>query len=197
MCRMQDSRRPLYERTRLFKAYCPSVMPGFLQTPQYAHALLSAITAFRGTPDDVDEAVAARVKRNRIVDSGNHRFVLLVEETVLRYQVGGVGVLEAQLGYLLEAASLPAVSLGVIPFSAVAGQEQRPLRPVQAAQGTEGRVGAGAAAREREHARQAPPRRREQDARPAAGHRRPPGLLHRPDPHPPRQEGPGPRRSGS
>ena len=45
--------RPLYERTRLFKAYCPSVVPGLLQTPGYATALLSAITAFRGTPDDV------------------------------------------------------------------------------------------------------------------------------------------------
>jgi len=51
--RAQESRRPLYERTRLFKAYCSAVVPGFLQTPGYARALLSAIGAFRDTPDDV------------------------------------------------------------------------------------------------------------------------------------------------
>jgi transcriptional regulator with XRE-family HTH domain len=127
MRRMQDSRRPLYERTRLFKAYCPSVVPGWLQTPPYARALLSAITAFRGTPDDVDEAVSARVKRNRIVASGNHRFALLVEETVLRYRIGGADVMASQLGYLLEAAALPSVSLGVIPFTA----PDRPAWPLE------------------------------------------------------------------
>jgi transcriptional regulator with XRE-family HTH domain len=47
--RAQESRHPLYERTRLFKAYCSAVVPGFLQTPGYAQARLSAITAFRDT----------------------------------------------------------------------------------------------------------------------------------------------------
>ena len=116
--RAQEVRQPLYERTRLFNAYCSAVIPGFLQTPAYADALLSAITAFRGTPDDVDEAVAARMGRNRILHSGNHRFALLIEESVLRYRIGGAEVMAAQLGYLLETMELPSVSLGVIPFSA-------------------------------------------------------------------------------
>ena len=84
----QEARVPLYERTRVFKAYCPSVIPGWLQTPAYATALLSAISAFHGTPDDTEEAVAARVSRNRVVRDGNHRFALLVEETALRYRIG-------------------------------------------------------------------------------------------------------------
>src|SRR5437762_2541486 len=60
--RTQEARRPLYERTRLFKAYCSTVVPGMLQTPEYATALLSAITAFQGTPDDVEQAVQARMR---------------------------------------------------------------------------------------------------------------------------------------
>jgi transcriptional regulator with XRE-family HTH domain len=127
MRRMQDSRRPLYERTRLFKAYCPSVVPGWLQTPEYATALLSSITEFRGSPDDVTEAVTARMHRNRIVDSGTHRFALLLEETVLRYRIGGADVMAAQLGRLAEAAALPTVALGVIPFTA----EERPAWPLE------------------------------------------------------------------
>jgi hypothetical protein len=98
-----------------------------LQTPAYADALLSAITAFRGTPDDVEEAVAARTGRNRILHSGNHRFVLMVEEAVLKYRIGGAGVMAAQLGHLLEAMELPSVSLGVIPFAACG----RPMWPVE------------------------------------------------------------------
>jgi transcriptional regulator with XRE-family HTH domain len=127
MRRMQETRRPLYEQTSLFKAYLPSVMPGWLQTPAYARALLSAITEFRGTPDDVDEAVAARMKRNWIVGSGNHRFALVLEETVLRYRIGGAEVMAGQLGYLLEAAAMPSVSLGVIPSAA----PERPAWPVE------------------------------------------------------------------
>jgi transcriptional regulator with XRE-family HTH domain len=127
MRRRQESARPLYERTRLFKAYCPSVVPGWLQTPQYAAALLSSITEFRGTPDDVADAVAVRMKRNRILDSGNHRFALLLEETVLRYRVGGSEVLAAQLARLAKAAALPSVVLGVIPFSA----PERPAWPLE------------------------------------------------------------------
>jgi hypothetical protein len=118
MRRVQEAHVPLFERTRLFKAYCSTVVPGFLQTPAYAGVLLSLISAFHGTPDDVEDAVAARMSRNRIVRSGNHRFAAIVEEAVLRQQVGSGDVQAAQLAYLAEAAELPTVSLGVIPFSA-------------------------------------------------------------------------------
>lgn len=116
--RTQEARRPLYERTRLFKAYCSTVVPGFLQTPAYASALLSAITDFQGTPDDVEEAVRVRMTRNRILHSRDHRFAVLIEESVLRYQLGGAETMAAQLGHLLGAVALPSISLGVIPFSA-------------------------------------------------------------------------------
>jgi hypothetical protein len=56
------------------RAYCPAVVPGFLQTAGYAAALPSAIAVFRGIPADVEEAVAARVSRNQMLRSGNHRF---------------------------------------------------------------------------------------------------------------------------
>jgi transcriptional regulator with XRE-family HTH domain len=126
MRREQERRIPLYERTKVFKSYVGTVVPGFLQTPAYATALLSSISVFHGTPDDVDDAVEARMSRNRIVRSGNHRFFAIVEEGVLRQQVGSTEVMSGQLGYLLEAMALPLVSLGVIPFSAT-GREVWPL----------------------------------------------------------------------
>jgi transcriptional regulator with XRE-family HTH domain len=116
--REQVARRSLYERTRTFKIYVSTVMPGFLQTPGYAKALMSAITAFQGTPDDVDEAVRARMERNRLLRGQDHRFTMLIEESVLRYRIGDAEVMAAQLGHVLNVIPLPSVRLGVIPFSA-------------------------------------------------------------------------------
>lgn len=118
MRRAQLAVGPLFERTSTFKAYCSTVIPGFLQTPAYAKVLMSAFSAFQRTPDDVEAAVHARMGRNRILHAAGHQFMLLIEESVLRYQLGDPEVMAAQLGHLLCAMALPSVSLGVIPFSA-------------------------------------------------------------------------------
>jgi transcriptional regulator with XRE-family HTH domain len=128
MRRVHESTIPTYERTRQFRVYASNVIPGMLQTPAYATEILSAITEFQGTPDDVPEAVAARTTRSQAIRRGDHRFALLIEESVLRYFVGGEHVMSAQLGYLLEAMALPSVALGVIPFRAT----RRPMWPLEA-----------------------------------------------------------------
>lgn len=121
--RLQETRGTLYERTREFKVYMSTVMPGFVQTPGYAKALMSVITEFQGTPDDVEQAVRARMARNRILNSTSRRFTMLLEESVLRYRLGETDVMTAQLGHLLSVTALPTIKLGVIPFTA----EARPM----------------------------------------------------------------------
>ncbi|WP_030181621.1 helix-turn-helix domain-containing protein [Streptomyces violaceorubidus] len=113
--RLQESRIPLYERTRQFRVYSSTVIPGFLQTYEYAVALLGSIARVHGTPDDVDEAAVARVERSHIIRKGNHRFGILLEESVLRHVVGDAATMAGQLGYLLSVMALPAVSVGVVP----------------------------------------------------------------------------------
>jgi hypothetical protein len=116
MRRTQEAIVPLYERTRHMRVYCSAVIPGLLQTPPYATGLLEAITEFRSIPNDVPEAVAARVARSHVIREGNHRFALLVEEGVLHHQLADDDGMAGQLGYLLAVMSLPNVSLGVVPF---------------------------------------------------------------------------------
>lgn len=125
---LQEARGSLYERTRQFKVYMSTVIPGFLQTPGYARALMSTITEFQGTPDDVELAVAARMKRNRVVGSEGHRFTMLLEESVLRYRIGGSDVMSAELGHLLSCTALPDVRIGIIPFAA----DARPMWTLEA-----------------------------------------------------------------
>ncbi|MFE1024955.1 helix-turn-helix domain-containing protein [Streptomyces sp. NPDC058818] len=115
---LQESGVSLYERTRTFRVYTSDVIPGFLQTPGYATALLTSIASFRGTPNDVRQAVIARMRRNGVVREGNHRLALVIEESVLRHRICDVDTMAGQLGQLLSSMSLPSVSLGIIPLSA-------------------------------------------------------------------------------
>ena len=89
---------------------------------------MTAITNFRDTPDDVEDAVRARMSRNRILNSTSRRFAILLEESVLRYGIGDSEVMAAQLGHLLTVISMPNVRFGVIPFTAL----QRPMWTLEA-----------------------------------------------------------------
>ncbi|MEU4210230.1 helix-turn-helix transcriptional regulator [Streptomyces sp. NPDC026206] len=115
--RLQESYVSLFQETRLFRVYASHLVPGLLQTEGYATALLSSITKFRHIPDDVEDAVKARLARSRVLQQGDHRFALVIEESVLRYQIGDAATMAGQLGHLLSVGSLPSVSLGVIPFA--------------------------------------------------------------------------------
>ncbi|MFE7127980.1 helix-turn-helix domain-containing protein [Streptomyces sp. NPDC057617] len=115
---LQDSWVQFFHDTSLFRVYSSTMIPGLLQTEGYAAALLSTIADFREIPtNDGAEAAAARVARSRVIHEPGHRFVLLVEEGALRYQLGDQDAMAAQLGYLLTAGALPSVSLGVIPMA--------------------------------------------------------------------------------
>ncbi|AVH59717.1 MULTISPECIES: helix-turn-helix domain-containing protein [Streptomyces] len=113
--RLQGSYVQLYRSTDLFRIYSPTLVPGLLQTEGYARALLSANARLLDLPDDAEEAAAARLERSQIIHEPGRRFVMLIEEGVLRYQLGDGDAMAAQLGYLLTAGALPSVSLGIIP----------------------------------------------------------------------------------
>ncbi|RPK63583.1 hypothetical protein EES43_11245 [Streptomyces sp. ADI96-02] len=115
---MQESTESLYQRTRVFRVYVSDVIPGFLQTPGYATALLSSIAEFRGTPDDVTDAVEVRMRRNAVLTNGAHRFSFVLEESVLRHRLCTVETMAAQLGHLLGVMNLQNVAVGIVPFSA-------------------------------------------------------------------------------
>ncbi|MGK4583906.1 helix-turn-helix domain-containing protein [Kitasatospora sp. HPMI-4] len=119
--RAQEAVLPLFERTHRFRTYQSWVIPGLLQTAGYTRAVLDTIVALRSVPNDVDAAVAVRMERQRILTSGNHRFAMLIEEWVLRTLIGSSDVMAGQLGHLIAVASLPSVSLGIVPLGVPRG----------------------------------------------------------------------------
>lgn len=114
---LQNSYLPLFKSTKLFRVYSATLIPGLLQTEGYATGLLSSITEFRDIPNDVAEAVAARLTRSQILHEPGRRFLLLIEEAALRHQVSDSEAMAAQLGYLLTAGAISSVALGIIPMS--------------------------------------------------------------------------------
>ncbi|MFG3296395.1 helix-turn-helix domain-containing protein [Streptomyces sp. NPDC048179] len=119
--RVQQSVAPLFERTRRFRVYQSWVIPGLLQSAAYTHAVLNTVARLRDVPDDIDDAMAVRMDRQRILHSRNHRFAMLVEEWVLRTVIGDNDTMAGALGHLISVASLPSVSLGIIPLGTPRG----------------------------------------------------------------------------
>ncbi|EFL02071.1 MULTISPECIES: helix-turn-helix domain-containing protein [Streptomyces] len=116
--RLQESYVSLFRATSLFRVYTTFLVPGLLQTQGYAEALLSTNARLLGVPDDGEEAAAARLERSQIMyQPGRRRFVFLLEEAALRYQIGDGDAMAAQLGHLLSVGALPAVSLGIVPMA--------------------------------------------------------------------------------
>ena len=105
-----------YKQTNVFRIYEHNVIPGLFQTAEYSAAMLSFWIKFLGTANDVEEAVAIRMERQRVLYTGGKRFVALIEEQALRTWFGTAETQAGQLGRLLEVMSQPNVSLGVIPL---------------------------------------------------------------------------------
>lgn len=125
--RLQESRIPLYERTRRFRIYEPGIVPGLLQTRHYVAAVLSKVAAFRTTPAaDLEQAIAARVARQKVLREGEHTFAFVLEESALWARLAGGGAMREQVAHLLEVMAWPRISLGIIPAAA-----ERSLWPVE------------------------------------------------------------------
>lgn len=118
---VQESVAPLFERTRRFRAYQSWVVPGLLQTAAYTRAVLATVATLRDVPGDLDAAVAVRMDRQRVLHAGDHRFAMLMEEWVLRTVIGDREIMAEQLGRLVALATLPSVSLGIIPMGVPRG----------------------------------------------------------------------------
>ncbi|MCT9076086.1 helix-turn-helix domain-containing protein [Streptomyces fulvoviolaceus] len=95
-----------------------SVVPGLLQTPEYARAVTSA--SVDGLDDErLDALVEVRLARQDVLRSHPPlELTAVLDEAVLRREIGGPEVMAHQLRRLLEAALLPQVRLQVLPFTA-------------------------------------------------------------------------------
>ncbi|MEV5596153.1 helix-turn-helix transcriptional regulator [Streptomyces sp. NPDC052496] len=94
-----------------------TVVPGLLQTPDYARAVTRA-TLSDLPAKQVEELVEVRIARQEVL-RGERPLELhaVLDEAVLRREVGSPGVMAAQLRHILDVGQLPHVRLQVLPFA--------------------------------------------------------------------------------
>jgi transcriptional regulator with XRE-family HTH domain len=100
------------------KEFSALAIPGLLQTGDYARALFRACKP-ADTDEEIEQHVAARLERQRILDRAKPPMMwVVVDEGVLRRSVGGTRVFCDQLTHLTNVARHPGVVLQVMPFAA-------------------------------------------------------------------------------
>jgi hypothetical protein len=95
------------------------LIPGLLQTEDYAREIVGSVPPAPGTSRDVDQLLAVRMARQDVL-TGSHPLQLwaVIGEAALRHRIGGRDGMRSQLRKLVEVAALDHVTVQVLPFAA-------------------------------------------------------------------------------
>jgi hypothetical protein len=93
------------------------LLPGLLQTADYARAVLRAIR-YDTPSEQIERFVEFRMKRQGLLTEPNPPSLwVVIDEAILCRMIGGPKVMHQQIKSLIETASLPNVTLQLLPFS--------------------------------------------------------------------------------
>jgi transcriptional regulator with XRE-family HTH domain len=111
---LQDEIRARETAAHTVRNFQPTVVPGLLQTPEYAHYVIPRADI----ENVIDRAVAAaaRLQRQQSLFNGERRFEFLLSEAVLHWPRSEPEVLAAQLERIVTLAPLKAVNIAVLPL---------------------------------------------------------------------------------
>jgi transcriptional regulator with XRE-family HTH domain len=99
------------------RSWQTAFIPGLLQTEEYSRATLEAI--FPGESDNLRRVQLRLLRRTRFNQRAKPpELHVILDEAVVRRQVGGPEVMRDQIGYLKKMASRPNITVQVVPFAA-------------------------------------------------------------------------------
>lgn len=122
---VQQRRNRIHARAERYRAYSCWLIPGALQTPDYAERVFRIVQQRDALIDDIDQAVAARLERRDRITNGRGTYAFILEEHVFRTGPATPDVMAGQLQDLLYMSARPNVSIGIIP--AKPGRERWPV----------------------------------------------------------------------
>ncbi|MFI5998140.1 helix-turn-helix domain-containing protein [Streptomyces sp. NPDC051362] len=99
------------------RSFEPLAVPGLLQTEEYATEVIKTYTSDRYSEEQRARMVEARMLRQETLDRDHAEFYFVLDESVIRRQVGGAGVMRKQLRRLAELAAHPQRQIMIFPFS--------------------------------------------------------------------------------
>jgi transcriptional regulator with XRE-family HTH domain len=102
----------------IIRTFEPLLVPGLLQTEEYARAVLGQFAA-PTTPERIDAQVEVRMRRPELLDRDDPPLMFFIlDEAVTRRMVGSAAVMRRQVRRLVELAGRPHVTIEIVPFSA-------------------------------------------------------------------------------
>jgi transcriptional regulator with XRE-family HTH domain len=112
----QNELADLDQQTKLFRVFESTVIPGLLQTAEYARIRFAEGIRVFNLTNDINEAVQGRIQRQQILYRPDKRFHFVLTEAALRIRLCPPEVMLGQLDRLISLSALPNVKLGVIGF---------------------------------------------------------------------------------
>ncbi|WP_328433143.1 helix-turn-helix domain-containing protein [Streptomyces sp. NBC_00425] len=115
---VQEAITAEHDRTKVLTIWENNLVPGMLQTADYARHVLTRHANLMQSPRDTEDAVRARIRRQEGLYEPGRKYRVMMWEGALYALVCPPSVLAAQLDRLTSVIGLDTLELGVVPFSA-------------------------------------------------------------------------------
>ncbi|MEW1614097.1 MULTISPECIES: helix-turn-helix transcriptional regulator [unclassified Streptomyces] len=113
--RKQQQVQALEARTALLRLFQPSLVPGLLQTPEYARAVFARKNL---SSAQLERTIGARLARQAVLYAEGKAFRFIIVESVLHWRILPPLAMAGQLDRLISASRLPGVDISVVELSA-------------------------------------------------------------------------------
>ncbi len=115
---VQDAASAEHERANTLTIWESCLVPGLLQTADYARSVFTRHAGLMRSPRDTEDAVRARIQRQERLYQRGRKHRIMMWEGALRSLICPPSVLAAQLHHLGAAIGLDTVEVGIIPSGA-------------------------------------------------------------------------------
>jgi Helix-turn-helix. len=106
----------LEQSAAALRTWQPLIVPGLLQTEDYARAIISGAPG--ATPEQIEQRLASRLTRQGILTRDKPPMMTaILDEGVLNRPIGSPAVTRAQMEHLVELAETVYVTIQVVPYS--------------------------------------------------------------------------------
>lgn len=116
---VQEDMASLERRAHSIRQFDLALVPGLLQTADYATAVFRSLADVRDTANDTDDAVRVRMQRQSVLYDSTKTIELLTSEFALRHPIGDQAVMAGQLDRLIALDGLRSVRFGIVPMNTV------------------------------------------------------------------------------
>ncbi|MGW2542658.1 helix-turn-helix domain-containing protein [Kitasatospora sp. NPDC001574] len=113
--RKQQQIKALDDSTQLLRVFQPSLVPGLLQTPEYARAVFGRREL---SEEQLSRAVAARLARQQSLYDATKTLRFVMTEPVLRWRLVPAAMMAGQLDRIISASRLSHVDIRIVPLAA-------------------------------------------------------------------------------